>query len=204
MVMICSVRVYTYLTAFLIRRATHLVALKFNNHCLDHAANLFKSFCNSWQSLLVWIRLYTLVSSANIFAVAITVSGKSLPYSKNKTGPRMEPCGTPLVTRAHFEVPFLRMTLYLLLDKNEDIQACTAPLIPMLCSFLSRRVWGTVSNALAKSKYTASTPSPSSIHWSQSYIGPCKGGSRDSGFKFQMDHRFWIQISKRQDSVFRI
>ena len=27
--------------------------------------------------------------------------------------------------------------------------------------------------------------------------GPCKGGSRDSGFKFQTDQGFWIQISKR-------
>ncbi len=28
-------------------------------------------------------------------------------------------------------------------------------------------------------------------------IGPCKGGSRDSGFKFQTDQGFLIQISKR-------
>ncbi len=28
-------------------------------------------------------------------------------------------------------------------------------------------------------------------------LGPCKGRSRDSGIKFQTDHGFWIQISKR-------
>ncbi len=28
-------------------------------------------------------------------------------------------------------------------------------------------------------------------------LGPCKGGSRDSGFKFQTDQGFWIQISNR-------
>ncbi len=28
-------------------------------------------------------------------------------------------------------------------------------------------------------------------------IGPCKGRSRDSGFKFQTDQGFWIQISER-------
>ena len=36
--------------------------------------------------------------------------------------------------------------------------------------------------------------------WMIHPLGPCKEGSRDSGFKFQTDHGFWIQISNRQDS----
>ncbi len=43
---------------------------------------------------------------------------------------------------------------------------------------------------------------PTEKNWYPPLVGPCKGGSRDSGFKFQTDQGFWIQISKR--SRFRI
>ena len=46
---------------------------------------------------------------------------------------------------------------------------------------------------------------PQMMIWKQaaSLLGPCKGGSGDSGFKFQTDCGFEIQISKWQDSGFK-
>ena len=43
---------------------------------------------------------YTLVSSANILMDEVTVSGMSLMYVRNRSGPRTGPCDTPLVTGA--------------------------------------------------------------------------------------------------------
>jgi hypothetical protein len=53
------------------------------------------------------IRVYSLVSSANMYTSNSTFSGKSLINNTNNTGPSIEPCGIPLVTLCHFDTdPF--------------------------------------------------------------------------------------------------
>ncbi len=45
------------------------------------------------------------------------------------------------------------------------------------------------------------------MFWCDNYygalLGPCKGGSGDSGFKFQTDPGFCIRMSKSRDSGFK-
>ena len=43
------------------------------------------------------------MSSANILAVDLTESGKTLTNNKHSNGPRTEPYGTPLLTFFHDE-----------------------------------------------------------------------------------------------------
>ena len=62
-------------------------------------------------------------SSANSLVLAMTQSGKSLIYSKNKRGPRTVPCGTPLTTGALSETALLTMTCWPLSDKNGSIHS---------------------------------------------------------------------------------
>ena len=43
------------------------------------------------------------VSSANNLALAFNPFGKSLIYMRKRSGPNIEPCGTPAKTGAHAE-----------------------------------------------------------------------------------------------------
>jgi len=47
-----------------------------------------------------------LVSSANKIGRALcsTALGKSLMYTRNNNGPKIEPCGTPYFIVVHFEI----------------------------------------------------------------------------------------------------
>jgi hypothetical protein len=49
-----------------------------------------------------------LVSSANKIGRALCskVLGKSLVYTRNNNGPKIEPCGTPYFILVHFETVF--------------------------------------------------------------------------------------------------
>ena len=44
------------------------------------------------------------VSSANNFVLKLDTRGMALIYIKNSNGPRIEPCGTPQVTRLNFDL----------------------------------------------------------------------------------------------------
>ncbi|CAI5767613.1 Calponin-homology (CH) domain-containing protein, partial [Podarcis lilfordi] len=55
-----------------------------------------------------------LVSSANLIRMPLSPSSKSLIKVLNKTGPKTEPCGTPLVTLLQDEEEPLMSTLWLL------------------------------------------------------------------------------------------
>ena len=69
------------------------------------------------------------MSSANILAVALTKSGRSFTYNRNSNGQRIEPCGTPLLTFFHDELPFLRSILSLLPARKDWIHNSALPLI---------------------------------------------------------------------------
>ena len=59
------------------------------------------------------MRVNILLSSANRLSGDRTSSGKSFINMRNNTGPRTDPCGTPLVTLHASEVDPLITTLWL-------------------------------------------------------------------------------------------
>ena len=61
------------------------------------------------------------LSSTKSLAFEVNPSGKSLIYTKNNKGPRIEPCGVLGLICDHFEVWQLRKTLWNLSDKNRSI-----------------------------------------------------------------------------------
>ena len=80
----------------------------------------------------------------------------SLMYSKKSIGPRTEPCGTPDVTSVMSDRAPLTETRSLRFDRKDGIQWCVLPVIPYEVSLYRRRLCGTLSKALAKSRRMAS------------------------------------------------
>ena len=83
---------------------------------------------------------------------------------RNKTGPKTDPCGTPLVTSLHPELwPFIHTFCFLPFNQS-FIQSQTFPSIPC-ASILLNNLWcGTLSNAFAKSKYMTSMYRTINLH----------------------------------------
>ena len=79
-------------------------------------------------------------------------SDKSLMYSKNSKGPKMVPCGVPEVTLDHSVQAHLTTTRCFRPIKKCLSQFNKQPSMPLFFSFKSRRSWGTLSKALARSK----------------------------------------------------
>ena len=80
----------------------------------------------------------------------------SLVYSKKSIGPRTEPCGTPDVTSVMSDRAPLTETRCLRFDRKDVIQLCVLPVIPYEVNLDRRRLCGTLSKALAKSRRIAS------------------------------------------------
>ena len=80
----------------------------------------------------------------------------SLMYSKKSTGPRTEPCGTPNITSVMSDRAPLTETRSLRFGRKDVIQLCVLPVIPYEVSLDRRRLYGTLSKALAKSRRIAS------------------------------------------------
>ena len=92
---------------------------------------------------------YTAVSSVN--RRGCTLSGRSLIYSRNKIGPRTEPCGTPEDTGTSSEHSPSRRTLWLLPTKKDWIHWSVLPCVPCICSLYRSFRRLTLSKALLKS-----------------------------------------------------
>ena len=92
----------------------------------------------------------------------------SLMYSKKSIGPRTEPCGTPDVTSVMSDRAPLTETRCLRFDRKDVIQLCVLPVIPYEVNLDRRRLCGTLSKALAKSRglhqFAFCCPMPSSSH----------------------------------------
>ena len=69
-----------------------------------------------------------LASSANILHVFVIILGMSFMKRTKSIGPKAEPCGTPLLTRAHLDTEPTTFTRCLLFDKNDSIKIF--PFIP--------------------------------------------------------------------------
>ena len=104
---------------------------------------------------------YTAVSSANRRTWDCTLSGRSLMCSRNKIGPRTEPCGTPEDTGTSSEHSPSRRTLWLLPTKKDWIQWSVLPCMPCICSLYRSFRWLTLSKVLLKSSRIRSVCLPS-------------------------------------------
>ena len=58
------------------------------------------------------------------------LSGRSLIYKVNNNGPKTEPCGTPLFTRAHWELTPFSTTLCRQLCRKLESHLNMLPSIP--------------------------------------------------------------------------
>ena len=73
---------------------------------LNHLFSCPKTTLRSlWNCKLFGLVINVLVSSANNIGIALgsMTFGKSLMYTRNNNGPKIEPCGTPYFILVHFE-----------------------------------------------------------------------------------------------------
>ncbi|CAN0178455.1 unnamed protein product, partial [Bubo scandiacus] len=81
----------------------------------------------------------------------------SIPSSRssikmlNRSGPKTEPWGTPLVTGRQLELTPLTTTLWARPSSQFFIQRSVCPSKPQAASFTKRMLWETVSKSLLKS-----------------------------------------------------
>ena len=105
------------------------------------------------------------MSFANNFAFDERPSAKSFIYIKNRSGPSLEPWGTPGLTSAQEEVYLLRTTLCFLFLKKIDNRFKRLPDMPFCFSLKIRPSCHTLSKALDMVRNTLRTSKYSSIHW---------------------------------------
>ncbi len=100
------------------------------------------------------------VSSAYTSNICLIASGASFINIMNKKGPRMDPCGTPIITGCSSERDRLKLTCWIRLDKYDLNHSSSLPSTPYATSFLSNVPWSTVSNAFLRSIKIAPTKFP--------------------------------------------
>ena len=130
----------------------HFLALKVS---CQVSAQLLRAVRSSWSWEMPSVALTlvnSLASSANIYRNDFTTSGMSLTKITKRSGPSTLPCGIPLVTGAHAECVPLMTTLCWRLLRKSRIHFSAFPFIPWFSTFRSSPSWGTLSNALAKSR----------------------------------------------------
>ena len=96
-------RLYWFMGLFLPRcRNLHLPLLNFIRFLSAQLSSLSRSCWMAAQPSGVSSTLPSLVSSANLLRVHSNSSARSLMKKLNKTGPSIDPWGTPLVTGLHY------------------------------------------------------------------------------------------------------
>ena len=136
----------------------HLSGWKLSNHVRDQSSSNCISHCRAIASsfdVTVW---KILASSANKNPSDLMLSRRSLMYITKSRGPNTVPWGIQLMTSAGTDFSPLTTTTWLLLLRysvnplsNVTLYAFSLPI---------NRMWGTVSNAFIKSRYTVSTTFP--------------------------------------------
>ena len=127
---------YIYNVGFCFQNAClHFVVLNDNSLTLDHIAKVSTSFCNNFDSSMLFTSRYTFVSSENSFVVFVKSLVKSLMYITNSSGPRTEPYGMSLITFSQEDGFPSITTLCLLLLKNDCIHCSMSPFIPKVFTF---------------------------------------------------------------------
>ena len=104
-----------------------------------------------------WIAEKREVSSAKSLVLDDKPSAKSLIYTKNDNGPRMEPWGTPALPLAHEEDCPSNTTLCFLFVKTCYKTFSKLPHIPFSCNLNIRQSCQTLSNAFEMPRKTPLT-----------------------------------------------
>jgi len=105
-------------------KTLHLLILMFNCQDLAHDERRSRDYWRSPQLKTSTLKNeYSLMSSAKSFSLArpIQVTETSFINNKKKTGPRTEPCGTPLSTLVTLEKQLSNTTHCSLLRINVQI-----------------------------------------------------------------------------------
>ena len=76
-----------------------LVALNFTSHCAPYDVNLWRSLLTISKEATLFFLSWTDVSSANRFIMHSVFSVMSLKLIRNNRGPKIDPWGTPAITR---------------------------------------------------------------------------------------------------------
>ena len=104
------------------------------------------------------------MSSANIVIFECCSSDWTpLIYIKNNNGPKMPPCGTPMVIFAGGDNALTHIDCWTRPERYERNHSKLFPATPSDLSLLIRRIWSTVSNALRRSRNTVPVTHPLSI-----------------------------------------
>ena len=121
-------------------------------HFFSHSASWFRSSCMILASLSFFILLYRMQSSANSLVLDWTQSGRSFMKRRNNNGPKTVPWGTLLITVTLSEVAPSTCTCWALSVRKAWIHLYVLPLTPKWSICFNRRLCGTRSNALEKSR----------------------------------------------------
>ena len=149
--------VYVIFMWFLLvmRRVSHLMGLHsiFYFVSCSSSASIYasKAFVSSHS-----ISRYKSVSSAKGRAVGDMQEGKSLMYTRKRSGPSTLPCGTPDNTGLTSDEAPSIATYWEQSLRKSLIQSWVLPLALHACSLSSRRSFGTLSNVSLKSNKIAS------------------------------------------------
>ena len=138
------------------------------------------------MSILFLIFLCIIQSSVKSLILESLSLQISFTYTRNSSGPKMLPCGTPDVILLSLDSCPPTLTLYVRPARNSRTQTTTLKSTPEVASFISSRSWGAKSNALEKYIIIASIPThlskESAMSWhtvmtwlSQEYpiLNPC-------------------------------
>ena len=124
-----------------------LISILFWSH---HWTNRSKSSCSS-----IGLQDMILVSSANMqMLLVVTTFGRLFTKTRKRSGPKIDPCGTPLVTgySGDFFVPtFIRC---IRLSRFFLTMSTVLFGIPVECRAFRMRLWSSLSKVLANSMYT--------------------------------------------------
>ena len=98
-----------------------------NAHLFIFFRSSFKFFADK---VISWTTENREVSSANSLGFEIKLSERSLTNIKKKRGPRIDPWGTPALTRVHEEYWPFKTTLCFLASRKSIIELNKSPLTP--------------------------------------------------------------------------
>ena len=98
-------------------------------------------------------------SSANkeLISSFLRWRGRSLIYKRNRSGPRTDPCGTPVFMMPLLDVILFTFTNWCLFSRKDLIKSIDGEFGRYRDSFWSRIEWLTRSKAFLKSKYKVPT-----------------------------------------------
>ena len=146
-------------------------------HLLAQFVEMSRSLCSTLLSSYPLALWHNLVSSANLSTVDCMSLSRSLIYMRNKSTPRIKPCGTPLVTVVHSDISPLTTTRCCRSLNHAAIHSVTCSCMPMDLIFSRRSSRGTLSNAFAKSRYAMSML----LYLSISYVTVSINSSKSMG-----------------------